>query len=120
MVLRLLEKVKKMRENFVKTGKLQIAGLNVVDTEFYGTGKYDELHGYPKDSFAFSDEGIRFYFDETKLNHLTVRPSGTSQCLRYHVQLKAKDVNQDNLLQKKIETYKLARKVALEIRDLVE
>jgi phosphoglucomutase len=118
--IRILEKVKKIQKDFEKSGNLEIAGLKVVRTEFYGTGKYDELHGYPKNSFEFPDEGIRFFFDDTGFNHLTVRPSGTSQCLRYHVQLKAEDVNRDNLTRKKIDTYELARKIAEEIRRIAE
>ncbi len=116
--IRILEKVKKLFDNYKN---LIISGNSVVDAEFYGTGKYDELHGYPKNSLEFPDEGIRFFFDKPGgFNHLTVRPSGTSQCLRYHVQLKANELNLNNLQQEKINTYERARNIVQEIRGMVE
>ena len=100
--INIVEKVKKLYQNYKDTGSLKIAGLPVLSADYYSTGKYDELHGYPKGSHEFPEEGIRFFFDEEKQNHATMRPSGTAQALRYHVQLKAKDVSRDNLLDKKI------------------
>ena len=118
--IKLLDKSMQLYEDFKKQGHLNIAGFNVVDADFYATGKYDELHGYPKDSYEFPDEGIRFYLDESRLNYLTIRPSGTSQCLRYHIQLKAEDVSRENLLAKKMETYRQAQAVVQEARRIVE
>ena len=48
----------------------------------YRTGKYDAVNWA-----GFPDEGYRFYFDDQRLSHLTIRPSGTSNALRFHVQL---------------------------------
>ncbi|MCE5229504.1 hypothetical protein LLG95_07895 [bacterium] len=67
-------------------GKLTIGGHKVLSTVMYRTGKYDRIYP-PGDGFVFPDEGIRFYFSDDKLSHLTVRPSGTGNSLRFHVQL---------------------------------
>ena len=48
----------------------------------YRTGKYDAINWK-----GFPDEGYRFYFDDERRSHLTIRPSGTSNALRFHVQL---------------------------------
>jgi len=67
-------------------GDLEIAGLPVKAATIYRTGKYDAIYPATFD-FQFPDEGVRFYFDEAKRNHLTVRPSGTGNSLRFHIQL---------------------------------
>jgi hypothetical protein len=83
----------------------------------YRTGKYDRL--YPASgSFVFPDEGLRFYFNADKLSHLTVRPSGTGNSLRFHVQLHS-DVTRDNLVAKKAELRKLAVAITDDIRQIV-
>jgi len=67
-------------------GDLTIASEQVLSVSIYRTGKYDAI--YPPDhDFQFPDEGIRFYLSEDKLNHLTIRPSGTGNSLRFHIQL---------------------------------
>jgi len=67
-------------------GDLVVAGMPVKSATIYRTGKYDAI--YPASwHFQFPDEGIRFYFDDEKRNHLTVRPSGTGNSLRFHIQL---------------------------------
>ena len=65
---------------------LSIGPLGVVHAEIFRTGKYDRLYP-PTDDFVFPDEGIRFYFDGLGYNHATIRPSGTGNSLRFHVQL---------------------------------
>lgn len=67
-------------------GGLAIGGRKVLSTVMYRTGKYDRIYP-PGDGFVFPDEGIRFFFSADKLSHLTVRPSGTGNSLRFHVQL---------------------------------
>jgi phosphomannomutase len=69
-------------------GDLTVAGLEVKSARIYRTGKYDQIYP-PSYDFQFPDEGIRFYFDEERLNHLTIRPSGTGNSLRFHIQLHA-------------------------------
>ncbi len=67
-------------------GDLKIAGMHVKSANIYRTGKYDSVYP-PTMEFQFPDEGIRFYFDEAKLNYITIRPSGTGNSLRFHSQL---------------------------------
>ena len=59
-----------------------LGGLTVRCASVYRTGKYDAVNwdGFP-------DEGYRFFFDHDRRSHLTIRPSGTSNALRFHVQL---------------------------------
>lgn len=89
---------------------LKIGNRPVSSAETYKTGKYDIQHGHtketgfnPKDrsTFWFPDEGIRFYF-ENEFNHLTIRPSGTSQSLRFHIQLRDTAVNKANIMSKRL------------------
>ena len=65
---------------------LEIGGLPVTGACIYRTGKYDAIYP-PSHDFQFPDEGVRFYFDEARLSHVTVRPSGTGNSLRFHIQL---------------------------------
>jgi hypothetical protein len=59
-----------------------LSGRRVSRVEIYRTGKYDEQHGHTK---------------EAGFNHLTLRPSGTSQSLRFHIQLRNQQVTSENL-----------------------
>ena len=69
-----------------KVGELEIAGMKVKSAYILRTGKYD--HVYPPSlDFQFPDEGIRLYFDDERLNSITIRPSGTGNSLRFHTQL---------------------------------
>ncbi|MBI4550723.1 MAG: hypothetical protein HY710_00500 [Candidatus Latescibacteria bacterium] len=95
--------------------RLSFGGVAVQSSEIYVAGKYADAHQWPD----FPDEGIRFYFDQAGWNSMTVRPSGTSQCLRFHVQLKAEGVTRENLVEKKIETNRLARTIIADIRERV-
>jgi phosphomannomutase len=70
------------------TGDLEIGGCKVKSACIYRTGKYDANYP-PTPDFVFPDEGIRFFFDNARLSHLTVRPSGTGNSLRFHIQLHA-------------------------------
>ncbi len=102
-----------------QAGELVIAGKKVKSSHIYRTGKYD--HVYPPTlDFQFPDEGIRFYFDDEKLNHLTIRPSGTGNSLRFHAQLHAMindDIkNLDDIEKKRILLTKLIIKKA-ELRN---
>ncbi len=74
--------------HLAKAGDLSIAGMQVKSANIYRTGKYDRIYP-PSMEFQFPDEGIRLYFDDDKLNHVTMRPSGTGNSLRFHTQLYA-------------------------------
>jgi phosphoglucomutase len=67
------------------SGDMSIGGERVTDAVVYRTGKYDALYE-PTYDFSFPDEGVRFYLG-SKMDHVTVRPSGTGNSLRFHVQL---------------------------------
>ena len=55
-------------------------GRPVKSAAIYRTEKYDRIYP-PTHDYQFPDEGVRFYFDDEGLNHLTVRPSGTGNSL---------------------------------------
>lgn len=92
---------------------MEIAGLKVTSTWIYKTGKYDAVN-WP----GFPDEGIRFYFDNDEYTYLTLRPSGTSNALRFHFQIKAKDVTKENLTEKKKEIRRIAKEVVGAVRHM--
>ena len=96
----------------VKSPEAQIGGLSVHSTQVYRTGKYDIQNNWP----GFPDEGIRYYFDSNRLNYLTIRPSGTSNALRFHLQLHAPSVDPENLVQEKARLWKLAKDVVADLR----
>lgn len=102
-------------EQVVSGAAIMLGGLHVTKAEAYRTGKYDELHNWR----GFPDEGLRFFFDD-EYNHLTVRPSGTSQSLRVHVQLRTIDVSRGNIVQKKEEFKRLAQAMVAELRDRLD
>ena len=97
-------------------GGLKIAGLEVLGTAMYRTGKYDRIYP-PSGDFVFPDEGVRFYFAEDKLSHLTIRPSGTGNSLRFHVQLHDPEVNEGNLVGKKNALRIKCKEIVDEIRE---
>jgi phosphomannomutase len=99
------------------TGTLELGGLPVMSSVVYRTGKYDNLYP-PTEDFRFPDEGVRYYFDEERINHLTVRPSGTTNSLRFHVQLHS-PVDAANLIDKKKDLRAQALKITDHIRDLL-
>ncbi len=75
-------------------GGLEIGGLAIKTASIYRTGKYDAIYP-PTPEFQFPDEGIRYFFDDEKRSHVTVRPSGTGNSLRFHVQLYARPTESD-------------------------
>ena len=99
---------------YAKAGGLKLGGLPVHSAVIYRTGKYD--HVYPPTlDYRFPDEGLRFYFHADRLSHLTIRPSGTGNALRFHIQLHS-DVDETNLVAKKQELHDKAKAVANDIR----
>jgi phosphomannomutase len=103
---------------FALAGGLEIAGVPVKSAVIYRTGKYDRVYP-PTSDFQFPDEGVRFYFDEERLSHLLIRPSGTTNSLRFHVQLEGA-VNADNLIHTKKELRQRARKIVDHLRELLK
>jgi phosphoglucomutase len=99
-----------------RQGDLEIAGLPATSAVIYRTGKYDSIYP-PSEDFRFPDEGVRFYFGG-KYDHLTVRPSGTGNSLRFHVQLHAPAPG-DRLVEKKGELRQKVRQIADHIREII-
>jgi phosphomannomutase len=97
--------------------RIEIGGIPVVHTVMYRTGKYDRLYP-PSGNFVFPDEGVRFYFNADRLSNLTVRPSGTGNSLRFHVQLHS-PVTRENLIGKKADLRARAIAIADDIRALL-
>ena len=92
----------------VRAGEsISLDGIPVLSSETFVAGKYADVHQWP----GFPDEGIRFYFDEERLNYLTVRPSGTSQCFRFHMQLQVENPTRNRLAEQKYEARLKARRV---------
>ncbi|EGG41186.1 Phosphomannomutase [Candidatus Nitrosarchaeum limnium SFB1] len=97
------EKILKNVENlYLKTNEkiktnnpLMICGLPISKVEKFSTGRYDS-----KFWKGFPDEGIRFFLD-SKINHITIRSSGTEPKLRIFVQYKISDITEKNILEKK-------------------
>ena len=114
--IELLRRSVKLSERVQAGEPLFLGGLRVLDSEIFTVGKYADAHQWPE----FPDEGIRFYFDQERWSYLTIRPSGTSQCLRYHIQLKAKDLSRENIIQKKLDTNRVAKGIISNIRKKVE
>lgn len=98
-----------------KAGGLEIGPFQVHDAALYRTGKYDHVYT-PTYDFQFADEGVRFYFDEGRLSWGIVRPSGTGNALRLHVQLHS-PVNEQNLVAKKSELMRQAKEVMDALRE---
>ncbi|MBI1804988.1 MAG: hypothetical protein HY033_06965 [Ignavibacteriae bacterium] len=103
--------------------RVTIGRRKVTGAEIYKTGKYDIQHGHTqetgfdlsrRETYWFPDEGIRFYF-ENQFNHLTIRPSGTSQSLRFHIQLRNPNVDKSNLRK---EHKKLEEEIQLMFEDI--
>jgi phosphomannomutase len=91
----ILDKAEDLFANWSKS-IVTLGGLAVKSATVYRTGKYDAVNwdGFP-------DEGYRFFFDDDCLSHLTIRPSGTSNALRFHVQLFGGHPSREVLIQKK-------------------
>jgi len=100
------------------SGDLKIAGLPVKSACIYRTGKYDAIYPLTHD-FQFPDEGVRFFFDDAKLSHATIRPSGTGNSLRFHIQLHDGAVSESNLIEKKGQLRTQGKAIMNNIRKLL-
>lgn len=100
------------------SGSLKLGGLPVKSACIYRTGKYDAIYPLTHD-FQFPDEGVRFFFDDDKLSHATVRPSGTGNSLRFHIQLHDGAVTESNLTEKKGRLRAQGKAIMDNIRELL-
>jgi len=101
------------------SGDLKVAGFPVRSACIYRTGKYDMIYPATYD-FQFPDEGVRFFFDDEKTDHVTIRPSGTGNALRFHIQLHDRSVTGSNLIDKKEELLSNGRAIMDNIRKLLK
>ncbi|MFA5256041.1 MAG: hypothetical protein WC419_05040 [Candidatus Omnitrophota bacterium] len=96
-----------------------IAGLPVVGAIEFKTAKYDKDH-----YIGFPDEGVRFFFADPRLkagdhftnsyNYITIRPSGTSQTIRFYTERFGIGINSQNLGDVKYQTARRAEAIALQ------
>lgn len=108
-----LDKAGDLCANFAAR-KLTLGGLPVTGTVVYRTGKYDAIN-WP----GFPDEGFRFYFDAERRSHLTIRPSGTSNALRFHVQLFGGHPVRSELIARKAALRKQTVQIVADIRAMI-
>ena len=92
---------------------LKICGLPITNVKKYSTGRYDTK--FWKD---FPDEGIRFFLD-SKVNHITIRLSGTEPKIRIFVQYRITNIEKNNLFEKKTHNENLVKKLSYEIEKLI-
>ncbi len=109
----ILDKAEDLFKNYAKKGAT-LGGLPIVSTTSYRTGKYDAIN-FP----GFPDEGYRFYFDDERRSHLTIRPSGTSNALRFHVQLFGGFPTRNELVLHKAKLRETCAKIVEDVRELI-
>ncbi|MDR0797420.1 MAG: hypothetical protein LBE70_01685 [Nitrososphaerota archaeon] len=112
---KIIRNVERMAQKITKGDNIAIAGLPIVKTETFATGKYDNIYWT-----GFPDEGLRFYFDNTGDYHLTIRPSGTEAKLRFYVQHKLQGLTQENVWDDKALADKFVEKLARAAIDMVQ
>ena len=108
----ILDKCIALYERAQKEG-VRLGGREVSETKYYWTGKYDAANWT-----GFPDEGIRFYFGD-RYNHVTVRPSGTSNSLRFHVQFHPGAVSEAEAWERRLELENEAIALIDELRDIL-
>ncbi len=97
-----------------KEGKFEICGFKATSTYIYKTGKYDGVNWK-----GFPDEGIRFYFNNDPYTYLTIRPSGTSNALRFHFQVNGGVVPEADLIARKKEVRDKAAETVRVLREII-
>ena len=92
---------------------LLLCGIPISKVEKFSTGRYDS-----KFWKNFPDEGIRFFLN-SKINHITIRSSGTEPKLRIFVQYRITDLTKSNLIEKKSFAEHLVKKLSDEMENLI-
>ena len=110
---KILDKADEMYRS-VDAGELILGGRKVTSASKFWTGKYDSVNGA-----GFPDEGLRFYFGD-EINHATVRPSGTTNSLRFHVQRYGSAVSEEEAAWKmRLSLEAEAKGIVDHIRDIL-
>jgi hypothetical protein len=65
----------------------------------------------------FPEEGVRFYFDDG--SHLTIRPSGTENKLRFYVQWKTSGIDRENATSEILKSDILVYQIAMDSQKQV-
>lgn len=96
-----------------------LAGMPVLGAVEFKSGRYDARHMWK----GFPDEGVRFFFPDDTLgdndpyymskNYITIRPSGTSETLRFYTQIFSQ-VTRENIAEQKLRNYRLAEAASLQ------
>jgi phosphomannomutase len=94
-----------------ESGRLRLGGRAVSKVSVYWTKKYD-AENFPH----FPDEGLRFFFGGP-LDHVTIRPSGTTNSMRFHVQLFAGGVPESEAWARRMALEDEARGIIDEVRE---
>ena len=97
----------------VASGGARIGPRSITASEVYYTGKYDR-----PDWQGFPDEGIRYYLGH-ELDYVTVRPSGTTNSLRFHVQLFGGAPPEDRAWEKRLKLEDEGRELVQHLRELL-
>ena len=114
-IMKHVETIAEKASNQAKTNSpYLISNMPVSSVEKYSTGRYDSLY-WPN----FPDEGIRFFLN-SRINHITIRSSGTESKIRIFVQYKLLDINEENLQERKIFGDMLVKKLAYEVKNILE
>ncbi len=109
----ILDKAEELYQSADK-GDLVIGGRTVTSAKKYWTAKYDSVNGP-----GFPDEGLRFYFGNL-VNHVTIRPSGTTNSLRFHVQLHGgAEADEDTAWRRRLELEAEAKGIIDHIREIL-
>jgi phosphomannomutase len=95
-------------------GDLEIAGHAVHDACVMRTGKYDGIYP-PTCDFRLPDEGVRLFFDGDPDSHLTIRPSGTGNAMRFYLQLHSD--NTDDLVAEKARLHQACQSIFDDLRN---
>lgn len=96
-----------------RAGARTFAGRGLTGARKYWTGKYDGANWK-----GFPDEGIRLYLG-SDLDHVTIRPSGTTNSLRFHVQFHQPVVGPDGVWTRRVELEQEARRLVTHLRDRI-
>lgn len=97
-----------------REGGFELGGRRVTSGYKYATGKYDVVNDWP----GFPDEGVRLYFD-SEFDYMTIRPSGTTNSLRFHVQFYAGAEDPGRVWARRVALDHEAKGLVTEVRDLI-
>ncbi|MBC8359370.1 MAG: HAD-IA family hydrolase, partial [Candidatus Aminicenantes bacterium] len=114
--------MRQANENSKGDNPFILAGLKVIGAIEFKSGRYEKEH-----YIGFPDEGIRFFFEDKSLktgeafynskNFITIRPSGTSQTIRFYTQIYSESGElKNNIAEQKSKNFFLAESLALKIQ----